>query len=186
MSAWFFDWIKAIQLKARYLFGIWFAGALILFSPISLADKMGITNFRQTHKHWIGLATIVAFVFWFISIWGIFHNYRKRQKREAAILEKVKFLSPEEKTILAYCVDRQQQSISLEITEKSASLLSQKGLLIKGSGVHDVLYWPHTIPDFLWSHLCTFKELIFGDLENQEAKQVLKRFENKLKRLSDW
>ena len=43
MSVWSFDWIKVIQLKARYLFGIWFAGALILFSPISLAEKMGIT-----------------------------------------------------------------------------------------------------------------------------------------------
>ena len=180
MSIWNFDWIKAIQLKPRYLFGIWVICAIILLVPQTAADKLGITEFRDSFRGWISIITIVAFVFWVVGIWGILYTKIKASKYKRKVLANLYYLSPEETVLLAYCIDRGHKSVSLKFINKAASLLAQKGLISRASGSYDVLNWPFTIPDFVWSYLHKNKESIFCDLSSPEAKRSIDEFERML------
>ncbi|HEU6449655.1 MAG TPA: super-infection exclusion protein B [Verrucomicrobiae bacterium] len=152
MSPWP-DWLKVIQLKPRFLFGLWLLGAIILLSPNGIAENFGIKNIRESFRGWIGIGTLAAFAFWCVQLIPLYQTKRNNKKRRQKIIQALNSLSGEERVLLAYCVCRNQQTINLEITHRAASALVAKSMLVMASGIGNQLAWPFSIPDFLWEHL---------------------------------
>lgn len=167
------DWLKVIQLKARFLFGIWLIGAFILFLPDRFADEFGIKTIRENYRGWIGIGTLAAFAFWLVQLIPSFQNRRAIKKIREEIIQSVNSLSPEEQLLLAFCLWRNQQTITLEITHRAAGALVAKGMLIRADGIGDTLAWPFTVPDFLWNHLRLNHQLILRGTDPNDPQLLV-------------
>lgn len=175
MSGWS-GWLKAIQLKPRFLFGLWLLGAIILFLPDAVAESFGIRDIRQSFRGWIGIGTLAAFAFWCVQLIPFYRAKRNTKNLRERVVRSLGSLSQEEWLLLAYCSNRNQRTIPLEITHRAANALVAKGILIRASGVGDSLAWPFTIPEFLWEHLKTNPEAIFNGVD-PNASQLQARFQ---------
>jgi len=70
-----------------------------------------------------------------------------------AVLESIHLLSIEEWLLLVYCVQRNQQTIALEVVHPAAGALVAKGLLVRSGSIGHGAAWPYTVPDFVWKYL---------------------------------
>lgn len=175
MSAWP-DWLKLIQLKPRFLFGIWLLGALLLFLPQPIAAAFGIIEIRDAIRGWIGLLTLLAFTFWIVQLLPLWHTRRAVKRARAQAFRSLQSLSAEEWLLVAYCLNRRQQTITLELTHAAAGALKAKGIFIMAGGVGNTLAWPFTIPDFLWDYLNRNPHVILAGIDPNDP-QLQARFE---------
>jgi len=164
MNTWS-DWLKIIQMKPRFLFGLWFLGSLVLFLPNEIANAFGIQDIRSRFQGYIGVGTLAAFAFWCVQLIPIYQSRKREREAWQKVIDSIKSLSPEEWLLVAYCLARNQKTITLEITHRAAGALATKGILIMSSGVGNKLAWPFTIPDFLWAHFKANPQLIFDRIE---------------------
>ena len=157
------DWLKVLQLKPRFLFAFWFFSVLILFMPVSLADKLGITQIRESYRSWIGIATSGFFAIWIVQLWPSFKQWWRSRRQQSEILKFVKTLSEDERLLLAYCLDRNQQTVRVDMFSPmgaAAASLHQKGLMEPAEGLGSAIDWPYTIPTFVWKYLQAHKSRI--------------------------
>ena len=182
------DWLKVIQLKPRFLFGIWLIGALILFLPQKAAEGFGFLNIREHYRGWIGIGTISAFAFWCIQLIPLFSNYRSTTKYKTGVTQSLSSLSQEEWFLVAYCLNRNQQTITLELTHRAARALVAKGIFIAADGVGNSLSWPYTIPNFLWNHIKANGHLIFNKLSpaDDQLQNAFAQLERTIRRHDGW
>jgi hypothetical protein len=166
----FSDWLKAIQLKPRLLFGLWLIGMLFLFFPDRLAEKFGFHQIRDSYRGWGGLGTIVAFAFWLVQLIPSWRQAVANRRAKRQVIESMDSLSPDEWFILAFCVDRNQRTITLEIDHRAAGALVAKGLLGTPAGVFNTLAFPYTIPSFVWRHLQKHRRQLLPDDELKQSK----------------
>lgn len=148
------DWLKAIQLKPRYLFGIFIFGFLLLWLPDEQANLFGIKFFREEFRGWVGAGTLGAFCFWMVALIPQINKKWEIKKEKTSVLNSLKSLNREEHQIISYCLRRGQRSVNLDlIWQPWHSSLSQKGLLSQAAGYGDQQNWSFTIPDFVWNYL---------------------------------
>ncbi len=175
MSAWP-DWLKLIQLKPRFLFGIWLFGALLLFLPDRVAAGFGINDIRTALRGWIGILTLLALTFWLVQLLPLWHVKRSVKRAREQAFRSLQSLSAEEWQLVAYCLNRGQQTITLEVTHRAAGALKAKGIFLMAGGVGNSLAWPFTIPDFLWKYLTENPQVIFAGVDPNDP-QLQARFE---------
>src|SRR5262249_34684502 len=72
------DWTKIFDLKPRYLFAVWFIGAMLLLSPPIVSSRFGFSTVVSNYRGWIGLLTLSFFTLWLIQL---FAHYREETKR---------------------------------------------------------------------------------------------------------
>ena len=77
----------------------------------------------------------------------------KRAERERAVLERIKYLAPQELCHLADCLREGQQSFYTYVHSPSVTTLMGKGLVYTPGGTHNQDHYPFTIFDFAWKHL---------------------------------
>lgn len=179
------DWLKAIQLKARYLFGIFIFGCVILLLPDNIADKFGFLEIRKVYRGWIGLATIGSFSFWLIQLAPSILSIRANKAKRKTVLEHIHSLSQNEMLIVAYCLYKNQNTISLPMTNSAASALCHKGLMVRALQ-GSTLKMPYTFQPFVWDHLQSIKcNIIPRDIKNHPNILInFEQFEN-LMRMND-
>jgi hypothetical protein len=178
------DWLKIIQLKPRFLFGLGLLGVLLLFLPSSLVGSFGIISVRDSYRGWIGTATLAAFAFWGVQLLPSLKAWLHERKRKSEILMSLDALSKEEQFLLAYCLDRNQRTVCLPMIDRAATSLCQKGLLVSANRFADSLAWPFTIPNFVWEHLQLISPQILPEEErvNPEVRRRFDEFERFLHR----
>lgn len=69
------DFVKIIQMKARYLFGIWFFYALLIFLPSKILESIGLDGLKNFGDPWLGLTMLGAFVFWIVQLIAVAREY---------------------------------------------------------------------------------------------------------------
>jgi len=152
MGAWP-DWLNVIQLKARYLFGLWVLGALILFMPDFLAQRLHVITIRTEYGRWIGVGTLGCFAFWLVALLPLFEKQLTRRKRLGYLVNALAALSVRENALLAYCVSRRRHTVLLpdgSLEGNIAAGLCQKGLMVMAGGKVNMFAVPYTIPDEVW------------------------------------
>ncbi len=174
--SWLSDSLKVIQLKPRFLCGIWLIGMLVLFFPNGLATMFGFREIREHFRGWIGLGTIVAFAFWLVQLVPSWQQARAIKKYRRRIIETLTSLSADEWLLLAFCVHRNQRTLTLEVTHRAVNALKAKGLIVMASGVGNNLAWAYTIPDFVWEHLNKNLNILFPNNE-QEMPEIQAGFD---------
>lgn len=184
----FADYIKVFELKPRYLFTLWFLGAVVLLMPSGLADRFGFSTILNPYRGWIGLGTMAVFTLWLVQLWSsvIWPRYQsKKQTREAQVaLSKSKddilassdTLSRGELLLLAFALADNQQTLLLNYSDPFALALCNKGLLEMASSGHSWSF-PFTIPNFVWEHLQQHKVNILPADQLDNVRQLRDRYE---------
>lgn len=162
---------KLTEVKARYFFGVWVFGGLLIFLPIEIKQQMAIT-IPDIVRPWIGFTTLAAFVLWLVlSIiqgFSYFHKRYKERIMKSEILSQLETLSDGERAIFLHCLSQNQRSIQRNITDGPANSLKSKSLLVMASQ-GSILAMPHTIPKFVWDHLKEHEEVLFPELFDENA-----------------
>lgn len=162
------SWIKAIvDLKPKFLFGVWFLGVLILFLPKDISDELGFTSAIDPYKGLIGLITLAAFIFWLVQLepWTRITQWRSAYKKRIQINrvdQDITALSPDEKLRLAYCLDRNRTYIVLDINDPIAISLRRKGILIPNPSSESP-YRAHRVSELAWEQLQKNKSKLFQE-----------------------
>jgi hypothetical protein len=147
------DWLKAIQLKPRFLFAFGVLGSFIIFLPQSAARSFGFTDIPKSLRPLIGIATLGSFTFWVVQLIPEYRIFQSRKREKHRLVEALDSISGGEWVVLAYCLDINQQTIPLSLADRAGGMLASKGMLLRSGGTGNQLAWPHTIPDFLWTYL---------------------------------
>ena len=67
-----FEWLKLPSmlelLRARYLFVLCFALGLVLFGPQYLRGKLGLADFLESYRAWVGVIFLVSSMLWLVKI----------------------------------------------------------------------------------------------------------------------
>lgn len=97
--------LELIKLSPKYLFGISIVTGLLLFSKDSFIDKLGIQQFINQNRSYIGIVFLISLVFTiseflFNSIKNMKNKYRNHKNRRVSI-KRLQKLTDEEKQILA-------------------------------------------------------------------------------------
>lgn len=175
-------WLKLIELKPRYLFGLWTLGILLLFLPSSIAASMGFLSLRAQYRGWIGAATLGAFVFWSVQLVPFIEWKIQKNLGQTSTLKNLSGLSREERFLLAYCVDRNERTLYLPISNGPANSLSYKGLMEPSRGIGTALEWSFTIPLPVWEFIRGNRRLILheSDWQSRELADAFRRFDDEL------
>jgi len=173
------DWLKAIQLKPRFLFGFWLLGSLLLLLPTRFADVMGITTLRNQYRGWIGLATLAAFAFWLVQLIPAIRATKHGKQFRDAVLNSLNGLTGQERFLLAYCIHTNQRTVYLKLTDSAGQSLCNQGLLEKAGGTGSMLTWPHTMPMFVWAYIRKNPKVLLSDADWRSAEllEAFKQFE---------
>lgn len=147
------DWIKVIQLRPRFLFGVFLITAFLLFAPSSLLSKLGISIQETWWKPYIGYLCLGSFIFWIVQMWPKVIYWLDRKKYERTVINRLDSLSNEEWSIILYCLLKNQQTIIIPGIHSKASALVSKDILCYSRGSFSALAYPFLIPDFLWKYL---------------------------------
>ena len=151
--SWLPDWVKTVRVRARYLFGVWCLGLLVLALPQWGAEFFGVTDFREVARPYVGVITLAAFVFWIIALVPWFQTRRRTREYLETTLANFKTLSEDERLVMAYCVYREQRTVLLPAIEPVALSLCSKGLLDQMEGHGNIAAWPFTVPEHVWDAL---------------------------------
>lgn len=175
------EFLKVI-LAPRYLFGIWLVGALALFLPEELLGKLGLIEFLNAYRGWVGIVTLLVFCIW-ISLVGmqIFGGIRKLFSRRASGREfdqtmatRLSSLSQQESFYLLMCLERSSQTFIGCFFDGHTSSLISKGFLQPANN-SDPFNCPLTIPDPVWSYLQEHKAEIMPD-DPTELRNLIDSF----------
>lgn len=169
--SWLENITKLTELKARYFFGAWVFGALLIFLPAEIKEQMRIT-IPEVVRPWVGFSTLAAFVLWVVlATIQIFSSIRKwfaERHLRAEILSQLETLSDGERDIFLLCLSRNQRTIQRNITDGATNSLKSKRLLLMASQ-GSVLSMPHTVPKFVWDYIKANEAALFPELLSEDA-----------------
>ena len=80
-------------------------------------------------------------------------RYRAKRQRIRNIDSALDSLNAEERGVFSYLIGNNQRSFTTNITDAHVATLIQKRLIVRGSGDHSILNWPHTVPSDVWNAL---------------------------------
>jgi len=172
--SWLRDALDAIQLKPRFLFGVFLLGLLLLVLPAAVMDLLGVTALRNQMRPWIGIVTLAAFAFWLVQLWPVVSGCWQRRHVRKAVLKRLDSLSDDERLLLAYCLSRNRLTVLLTTGThewNTATALREKGLLRQASGGHSILAVPFTVPELVWLEL-QVRRHEFLPSDNQQRQQL--------------
>lgn len=177
--AWVTEIHKLVQLKARYFFGLWVFGTLLIFLPEPIKQQMRV-EIPEMAKPWLGFSTLAAFVLWIVQIIlllaGFIRDWIRGRKVRAEILSQLETLSQGERDIFLICLLSNQRTIRRQITDSDVHSLTAKRLISRAGGMGSALSWPHTIPRFVWEYIKANEAYLFPELNDEnEIKELEKR-----------
>jgi len=175
--SWFDSVTKLTELKARYFFGAWVFGALLIFLPAEIKQQMAIT-IPEVVRPWVGFSSLAAFVLWIvlttIQLLSFIHHWLRERKLRTEILSQLETLSDGERDIFLLCLTHNQRTIQRNITDGPANGLRSKRLLVMAAQ-GSVLSMPYTIPKFVWDHLRANEPELFPELSDAKAMRELQQ-----------
>jgi len=161
---WFGDTVlKAIQLPARYLFAVTLICVFFLVLPVTWTAWLRIEMVLGRARGWLVLIAAASFAFGVAQLIPALASWRTQRAHLREVLVALDTLSMEERVLLGYCVIRGKRTLLLDMGSAFANVaggLSQKGLVEMAPGTYNICAWPHTIPDFVWSHIVKRKDAI--------------------------
>ena len=166
-------------------------GWVVLLAPDRIAVPLGFTHIRTNQIFYkdvpartiVGLATIAFSISTLVLLAIQFWKWRERRAQEVRILDSLKFLSVGERVILAYCLRKREQSVSLEVTHADAEALRAKGILHRGP-VTNILAVPFVVNPLIWDRLIKDPALLFGTQQpdSSEVDAAVEAFERYMNR----
>ena len=161
--------IKAIaeflKLAPRYLTVVGVIAGVLVFAPSEFLDKLGVAEFAENHRQWIGLAFLfsatVVLVDWCKEIVAAIRNRSHRAKLKEECLKRLHSLTEDEEDILRHYTSNQTRTSVLGLDDGVAQGLVSVGILYPAARQgHLRKGLAHNITEFAWEYLNENKALV--------------------------
>lgn len=149
------------------MLAIGIASGLVLFSPDSLIESLGMTAIRTDHKAEIGGALLLslAYLSATVILWlkDVIAKAWKIRSARLVREQRLRELTPDEKAYLAPYVLEHENTRYFEPEDGIAGGLSAKNMIYRSSGVFNIMRGvPHNIQPWCKDYLTAHPELLEG------------------------
>jgi hypothetical protein len=157
----------AIKLAPRYLVAIGIFCGFFLFLPEQTARHLGIFDFAQNHRQWIGVAFLASIslvaVTGSLEVSTLIRKLIARRKIEKRMFQALRSLTEEEKQILRYYYATQSKTNTLRTDDGVVNGLVSKGIIHRAASLGNILEgFAHNINERAWEVLHENPDLLEG------------------------
>jgi hypothetical protein len=159
--------IQALKLAPRYLVAISVFCGFLLFSEEHLSKTIGVFQFTQDYRQWIGIAFIASAALvsidWGIKIFSVVRDFVYRAKFKKSLIQSLHSLTEEEKQILRFYLTTQSKTNTLRIDDGIVNTLVAKDIIYRSSSqgtLHEG--FSHNINNLAWDYLHENQGLLEG------------------------
>jgi hypothetical protein len=158
--------LKFLDLAPRYLVVIAVFAAFLLFGPDWALKHLGVSNFAQDERPWLGLSFIMSIALC-LAYWGEQIIRRKwnailSKKAIEKALQCLHALTEDEKQILRFYITKQTKTNCLYVTDGVVHGLVAKGIIYPSARIGLGLCVDYNIHDFAWEYLNQNESLLIG------------------------
>lgn len=156
-----------LKLAPRYLLAIAIVAGTLLFSPGAWLGKIGLQEFADDHRPWLGLAFLVSTTLWIVAItvstWKAIGIKLFRRSVQKNVVRKLSSLTEGEKQILRYYLANDTQANMLKVDDGVVQGLVANRIIYRSTSMGNILEgFAHNITDFAWNHLHANPDLLKG------------------------
>jgi hypothetical protein len=150
--------IQALKLAPRYLIAVSVFCGVLLFINEQLSKTLGVFQFTQDYRQWIGIAFVASIVLvaidWSIKIGTVVSNFVRRIKFKNDLVKRLHSLTEEEKQILRYYLAKQSKTNTLRTDDGVVNTLTAKGIIYRSASHGNLLEgFSHNIHELAWDYL---------------------------------
>lgn len=150
--------LEFLKLAPRYLLAVIIVCAIFLFVPAYFLKTLGVADFVETYRQWIGFTLICGFGIWVVAIFASVSDWIKglwlKRARQKRIAERLENLTEPEKQILRYYFAKNTRGNKLRIENGDVQALARAGIIFHSATLGSVLEgFAHNITDFAWDYI---------------------------------
>jgi Super-infection exclusion protein B len=161
--------VEFIKLPMTYIFGFALISGTLLFANESILIHLGIKEFVQKYKMWIGLSFIVSLGLLIPNVLlNIWRNVQRGIKHRRIIRlrkEKLRNLTPEEKIILSKYFKDNTKTCYFSITDGRIRELEFYKIIYRASNVGWGGSFAYNIQPWAWDYLKEHPELLHIEID---------------------
>jgi hypothetical protein len=159
--------LEFLKLAPRYLIALGIFAAFFLFSPQSVLKHLGVFDFTQNNRPWLGITFIASVALFGVSICADILNWIKRlwwrRKEFQRITKRLHRLTEDEKQILRFYVAENTRANTLSIEDGIVQELVAERIIYRSAAVGNMLEgFAHNISDIAWDYLHLYPHLLEG------------------------
>ena len=165
------DYIGWVKLQPKYLAAIALASTALLTLPTSVSENIGVQDFVDTYRMWIGvvclasISLLLAHVSWIVKDMALLWLHKKRASRHAICA--LHQLTPAEKEILAEYIIRDTKSIKQDCTSGVILELQSSFILTQASPLGDFRRgFAFNMTPWAWKYLKEHPDILEPELSN--------------------
>jgi len=160
--------LEFLKLAPRYLIALGIFAAFLLFSPESLLKHLGVFDFTQNNRPWLGIIFIASVALFGVSICADILNWIKRwwwrRKEFQRITKRLHRLTEDEKQILRFYIAENTRANTLSIEDGIVQELVAERIIFRSASVGNMLEgFAHNISDIAWDYLHLYPQLLEGN-----------------------
>ena len=145
---------ELLKQPLRYSVAIGIVGAIVLFSPDSVVNKLGMLKYRDEGKPYFGAILLLCIALTIASGIGAVGEKINDYRFLRAIKKRLHRLSPEEKQLLRTYIERQTRSLNLDVTSGIVNGLEQETIIYQASSIgHLMSGFAYNIQPWAWDYL---------------------------------
>lgn len=160
---------KLLDFIAKYSWASLFTCLIVLIIPTEHADKIGLTNLRDSISGYLIIILILSIVFWTGHLSKIFKN--KFQLRQNFI-GTLKSLSSLELMVIRWCLLHNNKTIQATSISATLQSLASKGIVNVGG--NNILNTSYHIRNDVWRYLIKKKNLYLPSEIKNDQKEINK------------
>lgn len=154
-----------INLKPRFWFGILLLSSSLLFLPSESLDRLGLKDFRDSQRSWIGLVFLGSIVFLGSyaaeEVWITGKKIYLERRQLKSWHDQIANLSPPEKLVLREYIENQETTRYFEISDGIVNGLVAKKILYCASNIGAYYTsFPFNLQPWAWKHLNEHPEIL--------------------------
>ncbi len=159
--------LEALKLAPRYLAAIGLFCGVLLLLPDSFTNGLGIHDFAQHNRQWLGITFIgtlsLLAVSAVVKASDKIRNRTRRSKAREQTLKQLHNLTEEEKQILRFYVAKQSKTNVLRVDDGVVNGLTAGGIIHLAARQGNIIEgFAHNIDEFAWEYLNEHIELLEG------------------------
>jgi hypothetical protein len=159
--------LEVLKLAPRYLAAIGLFCGFLLLVPASIANGLGVHDFTQSYRTWLGIALIATLsllaVNGCVTVCDVIRNRMRRATAYQRKLTRLHGLTEEEKQILRYYIAKQSKTNVLRIDDGIVNGLRADGIIHLAARQGDIVEgFAHNIDEAAWEYLNEHEELLEG------------------------
>lgn len=159
--------LEFLKLAPRYLIAVAIFAAFFLFSPESLLKRLGVFDFTQSNRSWLGVALLASSALFGVGVLADMLKAVKRwwwkRKFFNRVTQRLHRLTEDEKQILRFYLAHNTRANTLSIEDGVVQGLVADGVIYRSAAVGNLLEgFAHNICDIAWDYLHVYPQLLEG------------------------